>query len=410
MFFNQNTLLFFILFLNSFFLIIILIILKRYHSNRQSDLASSLDIVVKNTEQVVEVSKKLNERMIQVETTVKNITKGVDDGFRDNRKEIADNLQTIQKTVDLRVKDLQNDNAKKLEEMRITVDEKLQTSVEKRFNESFKTISEQLTSVYKGLGEMKNLATGVGDLKKVMEGVKTRGIYGEVQLSSIITDILSPNQYRENINTKPNSADRVEFAVKMPGREEEHETYLPIDSKFPVENYSRLIAAYDLGNKTDILTYQKALANDVKEQAKKISTKYIEPPYTTDFGMMFVPTESLYAEILRIPGLSDEIRQKYNISITSPSTLPVTLSGLLMGFRTVAIEKRSSEVWQILGAIKTQFNKFGDLLEATKKKLQESANKIDAAATTSRQIERRLKDVESLPTNESNKLIGEIDV
>ncbi len=410
MFFNQNTLLFFILFLNSLFLIIILIILKKYHSNKQSDLASSLDIVVKNTEQVVEVSKKLNERMIQVETTVKNITKGVDDGFRDNRKEIADNLQTIQKTVDLRVKDLQNDNAKKLEEMRITVDEKLQTSVEKRFNESFKTISEQLTSVYKGLGEMKNLATGVGDLKKVMEGVKTRGIYGEVQLSSIITDILNPNQYRENINTKPNSADRVEFAVKMPGREEEHETYLPIDSKFPVENYSRLIAAYDLGNKTDILTYQKALANDVKEQAKKIFTKYIEPPYTTDFGMMFVPTESLYAEILRIPGLSDEIRQKYNISITSPSTLPVTLSGLLMGFRTVAIEKRSSEVWQILGAIKTQFNKFGDLLEATKKKLQESANKIDAAATTSRQIERRLKDVESLPTNESNKLIGEIDV
>ena len=410
MFFNQNTLLFFILFLNSLFLIIILIILKKYHSNKQSDLASSLDIVVKNTEQVVEVSKKLNERMIQVETTVKNITKGVDDGFRDNRKEIADNLQTIQKTVDLRVKDLQNDNAKKLEEMRITVDEKLQTSVEKRFNESFKTISEQLTSVYKGLGEMKNLATGVGDLKKVMEGVKTRGIYGEVQLSSIITDILSPNQYRENINTKPNSADRVEFAVKMPGREEEHETYLPIDSKFPVENYSRLIAAYDLGNKTNILTYQKALANDVKEQAKKISTKYIEPPYTTDFGMMFVPTESLYAEILRIPGLSDEIRQKYNISITSPSTLPVTLSGLLMGFRTVAIEKRSSEVWQILGAIKTQFNKFGDLLEATKKKLQESANKIDAAATTSRQIERRLKDVESLPTDESNKLIGEIDV
>lgn len=410
MFFNQNTLLFFILFLNSLFLIIILIILKKYHSNKQSDLVSSLDIVVKNTEQVVEVSKKLNERMIQVETTVKNITKGVDDGFRDNRKEIADNLQTIQKTVDTRVKDLQNDNAKKLEEMRITVDEKLQTSVEKRFNESFKTISEQLTSVYKGLGEMKNLATGVGDLKKVMEGVKTRGIYGEVQLSSIITDILSPNQYRENINTKPNSADRVEFAVKMPGREEEHETYLPIDSKFPVENYSRLIAAYDLGNKTDILTYQKALANDVKEQAKKISTKYIEPPYTTDFGMMFVPTESLYAEILRIPGLSDEIRQKYNISITSPSTLPVTLSGLLMGFRTVAIEKRSSEVWQILGAIKTQFNKFGDLLEATKKKLQESANKIDAAATTSRQIERRLKDVESLPTNESNKLIGEIDV
>ncbi len=389
--------------------VILFITIKNQANSSQSDLLKLLEAMTKNTDQIVEASKNLHERMIRVETTVDKITKGVDDGFRDNRKEIATNLQTIQKTVDSRVKDLQTDNAKKLEEMRLTVDEKLQASVEKRFNESFKTISEQLTSVYKGLGEMKNLATGVGDLKKVMEGVKTRGIYGEVQLNSIISDILSPSQYQENINTKPGSADRVEFAVKMPGREEDHETYLPIDSKFPVENYSRLISAYDQGNKTDILTYQKALATDVKEQAKKISTKYIEPPFTTDFGMMFVPTESLYAEILRIPGLSDEIRQKYNISITSPSTLPVTLSGLLMGFRTVAIEKRSSEVWQVLGAIKTQFNKFGDLLEATKKKLQESANKIDAAATTSRQIERRLKEVESLPTADSIKLIGEID-
>ena len=391
-------------------LILILVIsLKNRTKNNQTDLLQLLETMTKNTDQVVEASKNLHERMIRVEATVDKITKGVDDGFRDNRKEIATNLQTIQKTVDLRVKDLQTDNAKKLEEMRLTVDEKLQASVEKRFNESFKTISEQLASVYKGLGEMKNLATGVGDLKKVMEGVKTRGIYGEVQLSSIISDILNPNQYKENISTKPGSADRVEFAVKMPGREESHETYLPIDSKFPVENYSRLIAAYDQGDKNDILTFQKALATDVKEQAKKISTKYIEPPFTTDFGMMFVPTESLYAEILRIPGLSDEIRQKYNISITSPSTLPVTLSGLLMGFRTVAIEKRSSEVWQVLGAIKTQFNKFGDLLEATKKKLQESANKIDAAAITSRQIERRLKEVESLPTTESVKLIGKVD-
>ena len=393
-----------------FLLIVILFItIKNRANSTQSDLLKLIEAMTKNTDQIVEASKNLHERMIRVETTVDKITKGVDDGFRDNRKEIATNLQTIQKTVDSRVKDLQTDNAKKLEEMRLTVDEKLQASVEKRFNESFKTISEQLTSVYKGLGEMKNLATGVGDLKKVMEGVKTRGIYGEVQLNSIISDILSPNQYQENINTKPGSADRVEFAVKMPGREEDHETYLPIDSKFPVENYSRLIAAYDQGNKADIITFQKALATDVKEQAKKISTKYIEPPFTTDFGMMFVPTESLYAEILRIPGLSDEIRQKYNISITSPSTLPVTLSGLLMGFRTVAIEKRSSEVWQVLGAIKTQFNKFGDLLEATKKKLQESANKIDAAATTSRQIERRLKEVESLPTADSIKLIGEFD-
>jgi len=408
---EQSNLLYLILFFNLVLLIIVLFLtLKNRNNKKQELLQNSIEMMAKNSDQIVEASKNLNDRMIRVETIVGTITKGVHDGFRDNRQEIATNLQTIQKTMDTRVRDLQNDNAKKLEEMRLTVDEKLQASVEKRFNESFKTISEQLTSVYKGLGEMKNLATGVGDLKKVMEGVKTRGIYGEVQLSSIISDILSPNQYCENINTKPGSADRVEFAVKMPGRDENHETFLPIDSKFPVENYSRLIAAYDLGNKADILTYQKALATDVKEQAKKIFTKYIEPPYTTDFGMMFVPTESLYAEILRIPGLSDEIRQKYNISITSPSTLPVTLSGLLMGFRTVAIEKRSSEVWQVLGAVKTQFSKFGDLLEATKKKLQESANKIDAAATTSRQIERRLKEVESLPASESTKLIGDVDV
>ena len=408
---EQSNLLYLILFFNLISLIIVLFLTLKNRSNKKQEvLQNSIEMMAKNTDQIVEASKNLNDRMVRVEAIVGTITKGVHDGFRDNRQEIATNLQTIQKTMDTRVRDLQNDNAKKLEEMRLTVDEKLQASVEKRFNESFKTISEQLTSVYKGLGEMKNLATGVGDLKKVMEGVKTRGIYGEVQLSSIISDILSPNQYCENISTKPGSADRVEFAVKMPGRDENHETFLPIDSKFPVENYSRLIAAYDLGNKADILTYQKALATDVKEQAKKIFTKYIEPPYTTDFGMMFVPTESLYAEILRIPGLSDEIRQKYNLSITSPSTLPVTLSGLLMGFRTVAIEKRSSEVWQVLGAVKTQFSKFGDLLEATKKKLQESANKIDAAATTSRQIERRLKDVESLPASESTKLIGDVDV
>lgn len=408
---EQSNLLYLILFFNLVLLIIVLFLTLKNRSNKKQELLqNAIEMMAKNSDQIVEASKNLNDRMVRVEAIVGTITKGVHDGFRDNRQEIATNLQTIQKTMDTRVRDLQNDNAKKLEEMRLTVDEKLQASVEKRFNESFKTISEQLTSVYKGLGEMKNLATGVGDLKKVMEGVKTRGIYGEVQLSSIISDILSPNQYCENISTKPGSADRVEFAVKMPGRDENHETFLPIDSKFPVENYSRLIAAYDLGNKADILTYQKALATDVKEQAKKIFTKYIEPPYTTDFGMMFVPTESLYAEILRIPGLSDEIRQKYNISITSPSTLPVTLSGLLMGFRTVAIEKRSSEVWQVLGAVKTQFSKFGDLLEATKKKLQESANKIDAAATTSRQIERRLKDVESLPASESTKLIGDVDV
>lgn len=363
---------------------------------------------------------KLEERLIRVEGQLDKLTPKIEDAFRENRreittnlqdsrKELSDNLQLIQKTVDTRVKSLQDDNSKKLEEMRLTVDEKLQKSVEERFNNSFKQISGQLTQVYQGLGEMKNLAHGVGDLKKVMEGVKTRGIYGEVQLGNIISDCLTKDQYLENTLTKAGSNDRVEFAIKMPGQGES-QVLLPIDSKFPVENYARLIEAYDHGNKTEIETLRKSLAADVKEQAKKIATKYLDPPATTDFGVMFVPTESLYAEILRIPGLFDEVRQKLNVTICSPSTLPVILSGLTMGFRTVAIEKRSAEVWQTLGAVKTQFSKFGDLLDVTKKKLQETVNKIDAASTTSRQIERKLKSVETLPEAESVKMIGEIEV
>ena len=359
-------------------------------------LAAVLILVLKKKSDGASMDyKKMEERLIRMEGEIAKLNPEIDRNFRENRKEIAENLER-----------LQTGNEKKLEEMRETVDEKLKASVEKRFNESFKAISEQLTQVYQGLGEMKGMANEVGDLKKVMEGVKTRGIYGEVQLGAIIEDILSKNQYEENIITKAGSNDRVEFAVKMPGKETD--VFLPIDSKFPVENYSRLIAAYDNGNKTEIAEYQKALSSDVKEQAKKISTKYLDPPKTTDFGMMFVPTESLYAEIIRIPGLSDEIRQKYNIAIASPSTLPVMLSGLLMGFRTVAIEKRSAEVWQILGAVKAQFGKFGDLLDGVQKKLQESANKIESAKTTSRQIERKLKTVEELPETDSVKLIGEV--
>lgn len=349
---------------------------------------------------------RFEERLIRVEGALDKLAPQIETEFRENRKEISDNLQTVGRTLDSRVKLLQDDNNKKLEEMRLTVDEKLQQSVEKRFNDSFKLISNQLTQVYQGLGEMKNLAHGVGDLKKVMEGVKTRGIYGEVQLGSIISDCLNPNQYVENIITKAGTNDRVEFAIKMPGKTDDA-VFLPIDSKFPVENYARLIHAYDNEGRTEIDKYRKALTTDVKEQSKKISTKYLDPPSTTDFGIMFVPTESLYAEILRIPGLSDEIRQKFNVVLASPSTLPVILSGLTMGFRSVAIEKRSAEVWQTLGAVKTQFTKFGDLLAATRKKLEETTNKIGAAEVTSRQIERKLRDVEALPATDGPVAIEE---
>lgn len=352
---------------------------------------------------------RIEERLIRVEGELDKLTPKIEGAFRENRREISENLQGIQRTVDARVKSLQEDNSKKLEEMRLTVDEKLQKSVEKRFNESFKEISGQLTQVYRGLGEMKTLANGVGDLKKVMEGVKTRGVYGEVQLGNIIEDCLASEQYDENIITKSGSNDRVEYAIRMPGKDD-GTVYLPVDSKFPTENYARLLEAYEKGNKDEVELYRKALRADVLTQAKKISTKYLDPPATTDFGVMFVPTESLYAEILRIPGLSDDIRQKHNVTICSPSTLPVILSGLTMGFRSVAIEKRSAEVWQTLGAVKTQFGKFGDLLAATKKKLEETANKIGSAETTSRQIERKLKEVETLPESDSVKMIGEIEV
>lgn len=385
------------------FVLLITLLLTRGKGSNNAEIASLAREIAENT-------KKLDERMIHIENNMDKIGPQISNEFRANRKEISENFKDVQSTVDNRVKSLQDENSKKLDQMRETVDEKLKASVEKRFNESFKTISGQLTQVYQGLGEMKNLATGVGDLKKVMEGVKTRGIYGEVQLGSIIADILNPAQYEENAITKKGSNDRVEFAIKMPGKDDDSTVFLPIDSKFPIENYSRLIAAYEHGDKELILKCTKALATDVKEQAKKISTKYLDPPSTTTFGIMFVPTESLYAEIIRIPGLSDEIRKKYDVSIMSPSTLPVALNGLLMGFKSVAIEKRSSEVWQTLGAVKSQFGKFGDLLDATHKKLVESANKIESAATTSRQIERKLKDVEELPSAESVKMIGDIDV
>ena len=348
---------------------------------------------------------EISEKLVKSDTKIEVLSKKIDDltpkissEFRENRKEISENLSGISKTVDSRVKEMQVSNEKKLEQMRETVDEKLQASVEKRFNESFKQISGQLSQVYQGLGEMKNLATGVGDLKKVMEGVKTRGIYGEVQLGAIIEDILTPTQYLTNTLIKRGSSDRVEFAVRMPGKEAE--VLLPIDSKFPVENYQRLLKAYDEGSKAEIEAYRKALRKDVVEQAKKIHDKYIEVPKTTEFAMMFVPTESLYAEILRIPGVDEEIRQKYSISLSSPATLPVMLNGLLMGYRSVAIEKRSAEVWKILGGVKAQFGKFGDLLEGVEKKLSESAKKIEDTRKQARRIEKTMNDVESLPESE----------
>lgn len=295
-----------------------------------------------------------------------------------------------------RIKELQELSKSKMEEIRVLVDDKLKQTLETRFNESFKLISERLEQVYKGLGEMHGLAEGVGDLKRVLSNVKTRGNMGEVALGNILQQILSPEQYVENACVEEDSQRRVEFAVKLPGADPDgHPILLPIDSKFPIEDYQRLLDAYD--NNTDIEKEGARFEASVKRCAAEINSKYILPPATTDFAIMFVPTEGLYAEILRRTGLFENLRRDYKITVAGPANLAAFLSSLQMGFRTLAIEKRSSEVWKLLSQVKTEFSTFGDVLDKTRKKLNEAANVIDSAGVRSRAIERRLRDVEDAP-------------
>lgn len=320
------------------------------------------------------------------------------------------NFKEIREVVENKLKDIQEDNNKKLEEMRKTVDEKLQETVEKRFDSSFKIISERLEQVHKGLGEMQTLASGVGDLKKVLTNVKTRGNLGEIQLATILDQILSPQQFIQNAQVKKNSQQRVEFAIKLPNKNSENQDLLlPIDSKFPIEDYLRFNEAMEhLENysKSELENLSKQFESSVKRNARDIREKYINPPITTDFAIMFVPTESLYAEILRRPGLFEFLQKEYKITVVGPTNLVAFLSSLQMGFKTLAIEKRSSEVWEILGAVKTEFSRFGKILDKTKKKLQEASNVIDTASVRSRAIERRLKTVQELPEDDSVKVLG----
>lgn len=320
------------------------------------------------------------------------------------------NFKEIREVVENKLKDIQEDNNKKLEEMRKTVDEKLQETVEKRFDSSFKIISERLEQVHKGLGEMQTLASGVGDLKKVLTNVKTRGNLGEIQLATILDQILSPQQFIQNAQVKKNSQQRVEYAIKLPNKNSENQDLLlPIDSKFPIEDYLRFNEAMEhLENysKSELENLSKQFESSVKRNARDIREKYINPPITTDFAIMFVPTESLYAEILRRPGLFEFLQKEYKITVVGPTNLVAFLSSLQMGFKTLAIEKRSSEVWEILGAVKTEFSRFGKILDKTKKKLQEASNVIDTASVRSRAIERKLKTVQELPEDDSVKVLG----
>lgn len=320
---------------------------------------------------------------------------------------IGAQLEKIRETMDGNLKNMQADNSKKLDEMRQVVDEKLRESVEKRFNESFKLISERLDQVHKGLGEMQTLANGVGDLKKVLTNVKTRGNLGEIQLANILEQCLSPDQYDTNVAVRPNTSERVEFCVKMPGRnDDERPLYLPIDSKFPVEDYQRLLDAYER-QAGDLESIQRSFETAVRKSAREIHDKYIYPPYTTDFAIMFVPTEGLYAEILRRGNLFESLNRDYKIAVVGPANLMAFLNSLQMGFRTLAIERRSSEVWAVLGAVKTEFGKFGDVLDKTRKKLEQAANEISNAGVRTRVIQRKLRNVQELPAGEAAGLLGD---
>jgi len=321
--------------------------------------------------------------------------------------ETSEKLKEIKLSLESNVKNMQEGNEKKLEEMRKTVDEKLNETLEKRLGESFKQVSERLEAVHKGLGEMQHLATSVGDLKKVMSNVKSRGVLGEYQLQNIIEDLLTNEQYEKNVKTKVGSGAVVEFAIKMPnGNNLDKSLWLPIDSKFPKEDYESLVEAYDKGDIEKIEEYRKAFIRGIRKNAQDIREKYIDPPNTTEYGIMFLPYESLFGEVLRTPGLFEQLQKEFKITITGPTTLSALLNSLQMGFRTLAIEKRSSEVWDLLGAVKTEFGKFGDVLVKTKKKLQEASNVIESAEIRTRAIDRQLKNVQSLTFEKSNEVLG----
>ncbi len=320
------------------------------------------------------------------------------------------NGEQLRTALNERLSAIQADNASKLEEMRKTVDEKLHATLEQRLGQSFALVSERLEQVHRGLGEMQNLAAGVGDLKRVLTNVKTRGTWGEVQLEAMIEQILTPDQYAKNISTIPGASERVEIAIRLPGRDDDQPVWLPIDAKFPVEDYQRLLDAHDRADADQVEIAAKALEVRIRGEAKTIKEKYVEPPFTTDFAFLYLPTEGLYAEVLRRPGLAESLQRDHRVVIAGPSTLSAMLNSLQMGFRTLAIEKRASDVWQVLGMVKTEFSKFGEVIEATKTKLDQARGQFDKLGTRQRAIERKLRDVEAMPVLEDPGVVGMLGV
>lgn len=381
--------------------------LKQLTYNQERLETALRDELGKNRQELTFNVKVLREELA---LQLHNFTNSNDQKFMRLTQLNEQKLDKLRETVETKLIAIQDDNSKKLEEMRATVDEKLHATLEKRLGESFQLVSERLEQVHKGLGEMQQLAVGVGDLKKVLSNVKTRGIWGEMQLASLLEQVLTPEQYAANVATKRGSQDRVEFAVRLPGRDSSETTvWLPIDAKFPQEDYQRLLEAQEAANSELAAAAAAGLETRIRQEAKTIREKYIDPPNTTDFAILFLPVEGLYAEVLRRPGLCDILQREYRINVTGPTTLAALLNSLQMGFRTLAIEKRSSEVWTILGAVKTEFGKFGDVLMKTKEKLDQASRQIDAAAVRTRAIERKLKTVEQLPVPTAVEVLGQYD-
>lgn len=350
------------------------------------------------TTQVAQFGAMQAERLEAFASQLNRFSLGLDERF-----------ERLKLAVESRLTAIQADNAIKLEEMRRTVDEKLHATLEQRLGESFKLVSDRLEQVHRGLGEMQTLAAGVGDLKRVLTNVKTRGTWGEVQLSALLEQLLTSEQFAANVVTRPGSNERVDFAIRLPGKGDGAVVWLPIDAKFPIEDYQRLLEAQDRVDPAAMEDAARAIELRLKSEARSIHEKYVSPPHTTDFALLYLPVEGLYAEVLRRPGLAETLQRDWRISLAGPTTLAAMLNSLQMGFRTLAIEQRSAEVWAVLGAVKTEFGKFGEALAHTKKKLDEASNSIAKAETRTRQLTRKLKEVEALPVAESEQLIGVVE-
>jgi len=365
---------------------------------QQMLLAQSGDVARTQNEQIDSFRSQLAATQVQTEGALRRFSETLAEQLRLLSDANERRQSEMRQAVDARLVALQEGNEKKLDQMRATVDEKLHATLEQRLSESFKQVAERLEQVHKGLGEMQALARDVGSLNRVLSNVKTRGIFGEVQLAGLLEQVFTPEQYATNVVTVPGRGERVEFAISLPGqRSGGAPLWLPIDAKFPREDYERLLDAHERADAPAAEAAAKAIENRFRQEAKSIREKYIAPPHTTDFAILFVPTEGLYAEALRRPGLLEALQREHKVMLAGPTTLLATLTSLQMGFRTLALEKRSVEVWEVLGAVKTEFSRFGDVLARTKKKLEEASNTIDQAEVRTRAMARQLKSVEALP-------------